>query len=104
MPAALADAQIHHIATHRRGGGTALATGDLLTMPDSAAKLDQLVTGVHAMEVTLASVDGKLTRVVQDSADHERRIRVLEAWRWQMLGAATLLGAAASYIIDRLFG
>ena len=102
MPAALLDAQVHHIA-RRRGEGT-ISTGDPLAMPDSAAKLDQLVTGVHAMEVTLAGVDGKLTRVVDDSKDHERRLRVLEAWRWQMLGAATLLGAAASYIIDRLFG
>lgn len=73
-------------------------------MPDSTAKLDQLAEGVHALQVTLAGIDGKLTRVVDDSKDHERRLRVLEAWRWQMLGAATLLGAASSYIIDRLLG
>lgn len=121
----MSTATIYHIAhdRNRRGGGPSTTTGDPLDMQDSAAKLDQLVTGVHALEVTLGKVDGKLDRVVRDSEDHEKRLRDLEhrpnleermqavedrprgvtAWQlWTAAGSAVAMAGVLVAIIDKL--
>lgn len=56
-------------------------------------------------------VDPALTEIRRDLAgEHERgtlldaRVRVLENWRWMMLGAASALGGVAGAIVQRFNG
>ena len=76
----MSSATIYHLAhdKHRRGGGLSTTTGDPLNMPDAEGKLDRLATSLHGIELTLAGIDSKLERVVEDNADHEQRLRSLE--------------------------
>lgn len=99
------DATIHHLAAskHRRGG-VRMSTPGELDMPDAEAKLDRLVNMVTDVRVDLVGIDGKLERLVSDTADHEKRLRALEAFRWKAAGIGTVIGAGASFFVQRLFG
>lgn len=48
--------------------------------------------------VTLARIEGKLDHVIAGHADHERRLRVLEARQWPLPSAAVLLSVASVII------
>ena len=70
----------------------------------SAGEYSELTRSVHAIEVAVAGMDGKLDRAVTDGADHERRLRSLEAWRWKAAGAAAVIGAVSAALVQRLLG
>jgi uncharacterized protein involved in exopolysaccharide biosynthesis len=54
------------------------------------------------LAVTVARIESKLDRVLEDAADHEDRVRALERWRWIVVGAALGTGAAAGGISSAL--
>lgn len=45
------------------------------------------------IERTLGRMEGKLDGILKALPDHERRIRVLEKWRWLLIGAFAVLSA-----------
>ncbi len=50
------------------------------------------------LAVTLARMETKLDNALANQADHERRIRILEARQWPLPSAAVLLSVAAVII------
>lgn len=51
---------------------------------------------------SLALMTQTMTSAAATSADHETRIRALEAAKWKLVGAAMVLSAMASFIAGRL--
>lgn len=70
-----------------------------ITLSATYSKLDRLERTVQAdfNEVKLALQEVQLT--LKAFADHERRIRTLEEWRWKQAGIAALVGALPSSIL-----
>jgi hypothetical protein len=52
----------------------------------------------EVLAVTLARIETKLDNAIASGADHERRIRTLEARSWPLPSAAVLLSVAAVII------
>lgn len=79
-----------------------------ITLTKTYEKLDGLEKQVAAdfNEIKLSLQEVQLT--LKALADHERRIRVLEEWRWKQAGVAALLGAVPStllvLLITKMFG
>ena len=112
MMPALAEATIHHIAGAKDRPPHHLGS---LNMASAEDKLDQVLAAVNTMRVDVGVLAAKLDAAGDKTSTHtgqladvEQRLRALEAWRWQMLGAAGLLGgllgAASSFIVERLLG
>lgn len=70
-----------------------MADGDisLLAIYDRIAAVDAKITE-H-----IAKTDERLEHGGKRMDDHETRIRSLEKWRWQLVGALLLVNALAAY-------
>ena len=42
--------------------------------------------------------------VQEKQTDHEGRLRVLERWRWVIIGAVVVIGAAWQWVVDAVRG
>jgi hypothetical protein len=79
-----------------------------ITLTKTYEKLDGLEKQVSSdfSEIKLSLQEVQLT--LKAFADHERRIRTLEEWRWKQAGVAALLGSIPSALIvlllTRMFG
>jgi hypothetical protein len=65
----------------------------------------QLARDVGDLRVTAGRIEGTLTGIMAtqaetkaDVAGVEVRVRLLEAWRWRVMGAAAAVGLAASWL------
>ena len=70
----------------------------------SAGEYSELTRSVHAIELAVGKITERLDRAIADGADHERRLRSLEAWRWKAAGAAAVIGAVSAALVQRLLG
>ena len=79
MPAALSDAQIHHIGTtrNRRGGEHLTNPSGALTMPDADAKLDRLMTMVGDVRVEVARGTERITALAEHSDRRDAEMKQL---------------------------
>ncbi len=70
-----------------------------ITLTKTYEKLDGLEKQVSSdfSEIKLSLQEVQLT--LKAFADHERRIRILEEWRWKQAGVPALLGAVPSALI-----
>ena len=83
MPAALSDAQIHHIGTTRnRRGGEHLThpTGDtdMAELAELKSLSKAVTDGFTELKVQLATMTTHIDHAIQGQADHETRLRVVE--------------------------
>lgn len=62
-------------------------------MPVATVSVLDVFAKVVEMQVQLASINVKL----DDLPDHEARLRVLERFRYTLVGLATVVGGAAGY-------
>lgn len=53
-----------------------------------------------AVEVQLATINLKLDLLIEHRTDHEARLRILEQFKWKLMGAAVSSGALAGYVMD----
>jgi len=76
-------------------------------------KLDRLSEQIGAVGVQLATLTGSVqalrsdltrtaTETAHDLADHELRLRTLEAWRWRVIGTATGIGLGSGALSGAL--
>ncbi len=95
-------------------------------MPEDSRKLDQIVESIHSIEVMQARMDGKLDVLTNTSADHESRLRqveaatstdadtaqkltdhesrmrVIERRLWMLAGAAAAVGSAGGSVVSQI--
>jgi len=50
----------------------------------------------------LIRIDEKLSLLILDTNDHEKRIRAIETTRWMIMGGASVLSVLANYVINFL--
>jgi len=79
-----------------------------ITLTTTYEKLDKLEKQVSSdfNEIKLALQEVQLT--LRAFADHEKRIRGLEEWKWKQAGVAALLttfpSAIIAYLVSKLLG
>jgi hypothetical protein len=56
------------------------------------------------LAATLARIEAKLDRAIDDHADHEQRIRKLEQVIWRATGAAAVVSATGAALLTKLIG
>jgi len=74
--------------------------------------LQMIYETVRGVEQTVQRIDTTLSEVVKDQADHEQRIRTLEAGQGRLTGKLAGVGvsvglfvsAAGTFIFNKLFG
>jgi hypothetical protein len=69
----------------------------VLSASDSE-KIDQMLTEMRDLRVDVAVIRQRVDSHDTTGSDVERRIRALEAWRWQQVGIATTAGGATGTI------
>lgn len=70
-------------------------------MPDEARRIDDKL---QELGTVVTRIDTKLDVVITAQNDHEKRLRVLEAWRWTQLGAAVAASSTIATIAARVLG
>ena len=79
-----------------------------ITLTTTYEKLDRLEKQVlnDFSEIKLSLQEVQLT--LRAFADHEKRIRALEEWKWKQAGIAALIGsmpaAIIAFVITKIFG
>ena len=68
-------------------------------MPDEARRIDDKL---NDLTTVVTRIDTKLDMIAQSQSDHEERLRILEAWRWAQLGAATAAASVIATIVDQI--
>lgn len=68
-------------------------------MPDEARRIDDKL---NDLTTVVTRIDTKLDMIAQSQTDHEKRLRVLEAWRWTQLGAATAVASVVATVVDQV--
>lgn len=69
------------------------------TTTDLNTRMDTLNVSIQQVNLTLARIDPLLTQ----TSDHEARIRVLERFRFTLLGYASALGIASGSLSDVIY-
>jgi hypothetical protein len=72
--------------------------------PAPVDELDEVRAQLHEVALTLARVETKLDRALEDVADHERRLRGLTARLFGATGAATGVGAVLEFVVTHMIG
>lgn len=54
--------------------------------------------------VSLARIETKLDRFMDDMKDHEKRLRGLEKWQAQAIGVVAIVSAAITFGLQALLG
>ena len=60
------------------------------------------MTEAEQMQATLARIEVKLDRLLDDHSDHERRIRKLEQAMWKAVGAAAAVSGAGAALLTKV--
>ena len=56
----------------------------------------------ESIKVEFAKINLKLDQLIANSSDYEARLRVLEQFKWKLMGAAAALGGVAGYLGNRI--
>lgn len=65
---------------------------------------DEVRQELQSLAVGMARMEAKLDTLITAKEDHEKRLRVLEAWRWTQLGGAVAVSSAIASAAAKLLG
>ena len=67
--------------------------------PVTESKFDKIETRLNELMAVGLGTAGDVKALLHSSSDHEKRLRALEQFRWQMVGVAVGPGSAAGGLI-----